>query len=525
MTQKRRFLRVVMLMLAIMVVLAGCGGNKAPNNATGTTEPGKGEPTSPKSNEPKVLNIGMPADPPSMDPLQSTSLYDRQVYQSLYNKLFDIDADGNIIPELVAEYSVSTDGLTYTFKLREGVKFHDGSDFNAEVVKFNFERMTTDDKSKRKGELKVFESATVVDPYTVEVKLNAPYAPLLGVLTDRSGMMVSKEAVEKYGDEYINNPVGTGPFVFVEKVPGDHVTLKKNENYWAGEVKLDQVNYRVFTDGSAGVQNLRSGTIDIFTDVPPKEIQTVEGDSNLVMIAKANLGYQGIYLNTTSTSLGDKYLRQAVSAAIDRELFVKALLNGYGSPANSPFAPAHFAHGDSDNSATPDAGHIKGLLTKGGKPDGFSFKLQIGTSPVNEQTGVIIQDMLKKHNIHVELEKVEYGTMLENGNNGNFEALQLGWSGRIDPDGNIYDFVVTGTANNNARINEPELDNILNQARTENDLGKRKALYDQAMAIVHDNSGYVYLYHNYDKFGFSKKVKGYTYIADGLIRPAFLDKE
>lgn len=527
MTKKKRFTRLTVLLLALVIVLAGCGGNKSTDNAANnnTNEPAKSEGTPTASTEKKVLNIGLPADPPGMDPMQSTSLYDRQVYQSLYNKLFDIDENGNIVPSLVTEYKISDDGLTYTFKLQQGVKFHDGSDFNAEVVKYNFERMTTNEKSKRKGELKVFESATVVDPYTVDVKLKAPYAPFLGVLTDRSGMMVSMEAAEKYGDDLINNPVGTGPFVFVEKVTGDHVTVKKNENYWAGEVKLDEVNYRVFTNGSAGVQNLRSGMLDIFTDIPPKEIPTVEQDSNLTVIAKANLGYQGVYLNTTVAPLDNKYIRQAISKAIDRELLVKALLNGYGSPANSPFAPAHFAHGDSDKSEKPDAAVIKDLLAKGGKPDGFSIKLQIGTSPVNEQTGVILQDMLKKHNINVELEKVEYGTMIENGEKGNFQMLQLGWSGRIDPDGNIYDFVVTGTANNDSRISEPELDDVLNQARTEVDNTKRKALYDRAMEILHDNSGYVYLYHNFDKFGFSKKVKGYTYIADGLIRTANLDKE
>lgn len=521
MNRKMNFTRLAVLLLALMIVLAGCGGNKSSHDGDSTNEPGN----TTKTNDKKVLNIGIKADPPSMDPMQSTSLYDRQVYQSLYNKLFDIDENGNIVPELVKEYAISEDGLIYTFKLQEGVKFHDGSDFDAEVVKYNFERMVTNEKSKRRGELKVFESATVVDPFTVEVKLNAPYSPFLGVLTDRAGMMVSKEAAEKYGDELINNPVGSGPFSFVEQVKGDHVTLKKNTNYWAGEVKLDEVNYRVFTNETAGVQNLRSGMLDILAEIPAKEIQTVESDPNFTVIAKANLGYQGMYLNTTSETLGNKYLRQAVSKAIDRELLVKALLNGYGSAANSPFAPAHFAFGDSDKSEKPDAAEIKDLLAKGGKPDGFSFKLQIGTSPVNEQTGVIIQDMLMKHNINVELEKVEYGAMIENGTNGNFEALQLGWSGRIDPDGNIYDFVVTGTANNNARISEPELDDLLNQARSENDLEKRKALYDHAMEIVHDNSGYVYLYHNYDKIGVSNKVTGYTYISDGLIRTATIDKK
>ncbi|WP_019120989.1 ABC transporter substrate-binding protein [Brevibacillus massiliensis] len=509
----RKSLAVVLL--GSMVALAGCGGGQS------ASEPAKEGGT---SSQKKVVNIGLKADPPSMDPVMSTSLYDRQVQNSIYNKLFDVDPDGKIVPVLVDSYKVSEDGKTYTLTLKEGIKFHDGTDFNAEAVKFNLER-GLGDKSKRKGELKLINSVTAPDAKTVVIELKEPFSPFISILTDRSGMMVSPAAVEKYGDDYINHPVGTGPYVFVEQVKGDHVTLKKNENYWDGEVKIDELNYKVFTNSTAAVQNLRSGMLDIVDEIPVKEIPTVENDPNLQVVAQANMGYQGIYLNTTKAPFDNQYLRQAVDRAIDRATVVKVLFNGYASPANSPFSPGSLAYGDSDKYEQPDPAVIKDLLTKGGKPDGFSFKLQISTNPVNEQFGAVIQNMLKQYNINAELEKVEYGTMIENGDNGNFQALQLGWSGRIDPDQNIYDFVVTGMPNNNSRISVPELDDALNKARAELDPAKRKALYDQAMEILHENAGYSYIYHNYDKIGLSKKISGFTYVPDGIIRTAKLDKQ
>jgi peptide/nickel transport system substrate-binding protein len=503
-------------LLGTALLAAGCGsgagnqqGGAAPSGTVGK----------------KVINIGLKADPPSLDPSLSTALVDRMVHNSIYDKLFDLDANGKIVPMLATSYEVSPDGKTYTLKLKEGVKFHDGTDFNAEAVKFNFERNMKDEKSKRRGELKYVESVTVVDPLTVKIQLKEPFAPFLSILTDRSGMMVSPAAVKQYGDDFLNHPVGTGPFVFVEHVKGDHVTLKRNENYWNGKVKVEEINFKVFTNGTAKVQNLRSGMLDIIDEVPVKEIPAIKGDANLTLVAEPGMGYQGIYLNHSKEPFNNQYLRMAVDRAIDREAVVKVLFNGYALPGYSPFAPGSLAHGESDTPKKPDPAEIKELLAKGGKPNGFSFKMQISTSPENEQFGAVIQNMLKQYNINVELEKLEFGTMIENGDNGNFEALQLGWSGRPDPDQNFYDFVVTGMPNNDGRISIPQLDELAAKARTELDEAKRKAYYDEAMKIVHDQAAYVYIYHPYNLLAMNKKVTGFTYVPDGLIRTAALDKQ
>ncbi len=508
-------------MIGSMLAVTACGGGSNQASQAGTADQ-KAEAQAPAGK--KVVNIGLKADPPSLDPSKSNALVDRQVQNSIYDKLFDLDKDGNIVPVLVDSYDISEDGLTYTFKLKQGIKFHDGTDFNAEAVRFNIER-NREDTSRRKNEMKFVEQVNVLDASTVEVKLSQAFAPFISILTDRSGMMVSPEAVQKHGDDYLNNPVGTGAYQFVKHVKGDHVTLKKNENYWNGEVKIDEINYKVFSNGTAAVQNLRSGQLDFVDEVPTKEIPTIEKDPNLTVIAEAGMAYQGIYLNTKQEPFTNKYIRQAISKAIDRDAFIKVVFDGYASPANSPFYPGNLAYGDSDKVEKGTPEEIKELLAKGGKPDGFSFKLQIGTSPVQEQFGAVVQSMLKPHGINVELEKVEFGTLLENGSSHKFQALQLGWSGRPDPDQSFYDFVVTGQPNNYSGISNPELDELANLARVELDPAKRKELYDKAMAISHDESQYVYIYHEFTRFGISNKIIGFEYVPDGLIRTAKLDKQ
>jgi len=233
-----------------------------------------------------------------------------------------------------------------------------------------------------------------------------------------------------------------------------------------------------------------------------------------------------LHLNNSAAPFDNKYLRAAVDRAIDREALVKVLFNGYAAPARTAFAKGNLAYNEELNKpVAPNADEIKDLLAKGGKPNGFEFKLLISTSPENEQLGAVIQNMLKQHNINVVLEKVEYGQMLEAGSKGDFQAMQLGWSGRQDPDGNVHDFVVTGNGNNYGRISVPQLDELILKARAEQDESKRKALYDEVIKVSQDEAVYAYLYHQYVLIGMNKKVTGFTYVPDGLIRTATLDKQ
>ncbi|WP_039944227.1 ABC transporter substrate-binding protein [Thermicanus aegyptius] len=502
------------VVLSFLLLLTGCSSGEKTATNEGVSQEKTGG----------TLNISLDSDPPKLDPSLSTALVDRMVFQSIFDKMVDIDENGEIIPMLAKEWKISEDLRTYTFVLQQGVKFHDGTDFNAEAVKFNFER-NMDQGSPRKNELKEVSKVSVVDPYTVQVELKRPFAPFLSILADRAGMMVSPAAVKKYGDDFSNHPVGTGPFVFKERVKGSFITLEKNTNYWKkGMPKLNQIVYKIITDANVALMNLKSGQVDMTNRFPFKEIEKSKNDPNFTVISEPGQGYQGIHLNVSKPPFDRKELRQAVDLLIDRDAIVNVLLSGAGTPAHSPFSPTSFAYGESDRYEKPDLQKARDLLKKAGKPNGFSFTLKIGTSPLNQQVGQMIQTMLKPAGIQVNLEKVEFGTLLDQTQKGNYEAAAIGWSGRPDPDQNIYDFYVTGGPQNYSFYSNAEVDRLLDEARAELDEAKRKTIYDQAMKIINEEVPYIYLYHDHNVFGISKSVDGFQYVPDGLIRTVGISK-
>lgn len=277
---KRNLRWVLTFMLAGAVLAAGCGGNKPTANDTSSAPKTGGN-----------LNISLDADPPKLDPSFSSAFIDRQVFESLFDKLLDLKPDGTFEPKLAESWTVSEDKKAYTFKLRQGVKFHDGTDFNADAVKFNFER-NLDKASSRRSELEAVDKVTVVDPYPVKVELKQPFSPFLSVLTDRAGMVVSPEAVKKYGEDFVNHPVGTGPFKFKDRMKGDHITLVKNENYWQkGLPKLDSVTYKVINDKNVALMNLKSGQIDITNKFPEKEVAGLKNDAKVKVVNELTYAY------------------------------------------------------------------------------------------------------------------------------------------------------------------------------------------------------------------------------------------
>jgi peptide/nickel transport system substrate-binding protein len=503
---------LVLFALAALVAV-GCGGGGEPQSNT----------------PPGTLYVALEAEPPELDPNLSSAYVDRQVMASLYDKLVDIDQEGEIVPMLAKSYEVSDDGLVYTFELREGIEFHDGTPFNAEAVKFNLDRYQEED-SVRSTEVEPIESVEVVDEYTVRVTLSEPFAPFLAVLTDRAGIMVSPRAVEESGGRVSRKPVGTGPFKFVERVRGDHITVQRNEDYWReGMPKIDKIVYRGIEDENVQYQNLQSGELDLIDSIPFVEFRGLQEGGEYEVSVVPGLGYQGIWLNVTQPPFDNKALRQAVYRLVDREAIVQAVLrNVGGEPGNSPFSEASWAYSE-ESDAYPERSveEAEALLEEAGQPDGFSFTLKLDPSPTNQQIGQVIQNNLEPAGIDVKLEQLEFGTLLEDSTNGNFEALFLGWSGRIDPDLNIYDFTVTDGDFNDSGYSNPEVDRLLREARTTSDKERRTELYGQVMEILHEDVPYIYLYHNNSTTDFAMQptVQGFQPYPDGILRLAGVSKQ
>jgi peptide/nickel transport system substrate-binding protein len=500
------------LVMLVVLVALGCGGGGAPQSNT----------------PPGTLYVALEEEPPELDPNLSSAYVDRQVMASLYDKLVDIDQEGEIVPMLAKSYEISEDDLVYTFHLRKGIKFHDGTEFNAEAVKYNLDRYQEED-SVRSTEVEPIESVEVVDEYTVRVTLSEPFAPFLAVLTDRAGIIASPKAIEENNGRISKDPVGTGPFKFVERVRGDHITVEKNPDYWReGLPKLDKIIYRGIVDENVQYQNLQSGELDLIDQMPLVEVKDLQESGDYRVSIQPGLGYNGIWLQVTRPPFDNEKLRQAVYRLVDREAVAKAALRGVGgTPANSPFNKQSWAYGKSDEYPPPSVEEAKQLLKEAGKPNGFSFTFKVDPSPLSQQTGQIIQSNLKPAGIKVTLEQVEFGTLLEQNTSGDFEAMLLGWSGRIDPDLNIYDFAVTDGDFNASGYSNPEVDKLLNEARTTSDRDRRKQLYDQVMEILHEEVPYVYLYHSNltTDFYMQPTVQGFEPYPDGILRLAGVSKQ
>ncbi len=471
-----------------------------------------------------TINISLDNDPGKLDPTQSSMIAERMVYQSIFDKLLDLDERGAIIPMLAERWSVSDDQKTYTLFLRKGVKFQDGSAFNAKAVEFNLLR-GQDKTSLRRNDLKTIKQITVVDENTVKIELSTPFAPFLSILTDRAGMMSSPDAVKKYGDDYVNNPVGTGPFIYKGRLKGATLTLDKNPNYWQpGLPKADQVVYKIMTDVNVAFNNLRSGQVDITNRFPYKELSNLGANAKYNVINKPSMGFRGFYFNTAKPPFDQKEVRQAIDLLIDRNAIAKVVYNGAVAAGHSPFSKAHFSNDASDMPPKVDLAKAKALLKAAGKEAGFSFRLTLPTTPEESQVGQMIQGMLRPAGITVSLEKAELAAQIESGKAGTFEALMIGWSGRPDPDQNVYDFTVSNGSLNYSHLANKELDALLLQARVEGNEAKRKEVYAQVMQILVSEVPYVYLNHDNVLFGVSKAVTGFKFVPDGVIRTATLGK-
>ena len=474
-----------------------------------------------------TLRAGLDADPPNMDPHRSTTAVDRQVYQNLYDKLVDTDENLQVVPMLAVSWTISADGKTVTLKLRQGVKFHDGTPFNAEAVKYNFERMQDPNfPSARRSEVRPVQKVTVVDPYTVALSLEKPYSPLLYVLTDRAGMAVSPTEARKAGTNFALHPVGTGPFSFVEKIPQDHITLQRNPDYWVkGQPYLDRIIYRPFANDNARVANVKSGDIDIINIVPLAQIKGLiqeakQPGARFKLIEHGAFRWQGIWLNVTKPPFDNKLLRQAFNATIDRNAIANVVLQGAAYPAYSFFPNGTPAYDPTWAIPPRNLGLAKEKLQAAGRPNGFEFTLL--TSPTLEDQSIAqaAQAMASEAGIQVKIQIVEFGTLVHETDTLAHQASVLGWSGRPDPDFDIYPFVTqSGIGSfNDAGYTNPRVETLLDAARLLNDMNQRRRAYREVTQILAEDLPHIWLYFPKEYKMMSTRVQGFIHVPDGMMR-------
>lgn len=473
----------------------------------------------------QTLRIGLAEDPDILDPTLARSFVGRIVFSSLCDKLFDIDEELNPIPQLATSYQWSADNKSLTLKLRSGVTFHDGEKFDAAAVKFNIERHKTMAGSNRRGELSPVTTVEVVDPSTVKINLSAPFSPLLTVLADRAGMMVSPKAAAANPTNFGTKPVCSGPFRFTERVAQDRIVLERFQNYWnKSEIHFDKVIYLPIVDSTVRLANLRSGQLDFIERVAPSDVASIKADKKLSMSRITELGYQGITINTHKSDqaqanpLGrDARVREAFELSLDRAGIVKVAMDGEATPGNQWVSPSNSFYAKNVPIPKRDIPRAKALLKEAGVTNP-SFTLMTPTTSDGQRVAQVVQAMAKEAGFDVKIQSTEFATSLNMADKGQFDAYVLAWSGRADPDGNLFSFYGCKQPLNYSGECRPLWDDLLNRSRNTLDTSGRIKVFATMAAESAKELPIIYLYHRNWLWAYNKKLTGMKTIPDGLVR-------
>ncbi|MBM9596052.1 ABC transporter substrate-binding protein [Rhodobacteraceae bacterium MCCB 386] len=471
------------------------------------------------------LRIGLQDDADVLDPDQSRTFVGRIVYTSLCDKLVDISPQLDIVPQLATDWSWSEDGIELTMQLREGATFHDGTPFNAEAVVANIDRSQNLEESRRKSELTSVASVEAVDEHTVRFTLTQPDATLLSQLADRAGMMISPTAAEEMGVDFGNNPVCSGPYQFGERVQQDRIVLNKFDDYWnADAYAFETVTFLPIPDTTVRFANLRSGDLDMVERLAATDLAAAREAEGVEVATATSLGYQGMTINVgngerAANPLGENAaVRRALSMAIDRNALNQVVFEGAFAPGNQPFPPDSPWYDQDHPIPERDVEAARALLEEAGFSDGVTIEVQVANNPVQMQVMQVIQAMTAEAGINIELQAKEFATLLADQTAGAYQASQVGWSGRVDPDGNLHQFVTTEGGINDSKFSDPEVDRLLDEARVSNDQATRKESYDAARDILNEELPIVYLYHPVWIWAYDDAIDGFTAYPDGMIR-------
>ncbi|MFJ9175330.1 ABC transporter substrate-binding protein [Streptomyces sp. NPDC102360] len=514
-----------------MSTLSGCGSLQSSATEVGGQRMSDSRPV----RDGGTLTVALNADPDKLDPTLAQTLVGRTVFAGMCEKLYDVNEQGKVVPQLATELpKVSKDGRTVTFDVRKDAKFSDGTKLNADAVVTSLLRHRDLAGSARATELTPLKSAKATGPYGVELTLKQPYVPLTAVLADRSGMVMSPAALKKYGKSFTNHPSCVGPYRFVERVGGDRIVVAKDPNYYdAKDVHLDKVIYKPIPDGSVRLANLRSGDVQVGDQMVPVDVKSALTDNKLRLFNSPSLGYQGIGINVGNVKgLGqapgkvdtamakDVRVREAFELAIDRDLINKVAFQGMYEPACGPMSPASAIAPGVKSSQCPkrDVPKAKRLLKAAGVKGAVHVELKIPTTPEWSRIGQVIQAMVKDAGFALTLRPTEYATMLEETDNGQYQAFQSGWSGRLDPDGNIASFLQTKGAMNAYGLGNPEIDELIKRGRTESDPAARDKIYAELIHKVNAEHTLIYLYRQKNYVVTGKDVAGLRVFGDGLVR-------
>ncbi len=504
----------IAIFLACIFILAACGGQTAPGSGSQTTGPKRGG----------TIVEGLAAEPASMDPLTSASLYDADVMANMYDTLLMYDTNSKIQPDLATSYTFASPTVL-NLTLRNDVKFQDGTPFNADAVVFNISRFLNDPASPRYSDVLPIASVEKTGDFQVQIKLKQPYAPMLNVLTGAVGTMLSPAVVKSLGKGLINAPVkaGSGPFIFVEWIKGDHLLLKANPNYWKKDAQgnrlpyLDAIRFRTITNSQVMYNNLETNQIQVATSIDPNDVALAKSNPSLIYRQITSPGFASIQLNVSKPPLDNVHVRRAIAYAIDRQQILDHVLQGVGFVAKGPLSPASWAYDKNFKGITYDVNQAKAELAQSGVSN-VSFPLLISSgNPTLLQEAQFIQSQLQAVGINISLKQETFATLVTDFQTFNYQSLLVGWTGSVDPDGTMYAMFYSKGGFNYTKYANAQLDSLLNSGRTTLDQAQRIPFYQQAQQIIVQDASRIFLTHGAVAQTTTSTVKNYPLYPSGVV--------
>jgi peptide/nickel transport system substrate-binding protein len=464
-----------------------------------------------------TLRVGMQNDWMGFDPPFTQSVFStaHMVFDGLVRWRADDKGMWGPQPGLATEWELQ--GKTATFKLRQGVKFQDGTNFDAQVAKWNLDRMIKDPKSRMKSTFDAVDTVEVVDPSTIRLNLKAPMAPLPALLTDGHTFISSQAAFEKLGlEEFNRNPVGSGPFTMASWKTGDQVTLKRYEKYWEkgadGEPLpyLDSIVYRLLADDTMRALDLKAGNLDFTERLVGKDLPGLKAAPDLVVLeARAGSMSYRLGFNNESGPFNNVKLRQAVLWAIDRDAIARVLGVGVGEPAYYPLLPGAIGYDESIPKYSLNPAKAKQALSENDTPDGVDVTLIAHNRQLDTQQAQMLKQMLDAVNIRTTLEVGERTSNVQKREAGHFQMTALVHTGTVDPDVALAPQLACGAVGNWVRYCSKEFDKCLEEGRSNYDPKQRNEIYKRCQTMLFNDAPDTFFWRLPYIYAHNKKVQGF----------------
>ncbi|WP_019122340.1 ABC transporter substrate-binding protein [Brevibacillus massiliensis] len=505
---KKRFIASLFLSASLLLTACSGGGSSA--------DPAKNPDSQAGATGSTQLVIAADQDPVGLDPHKVPAVSSNRIYSLVYDSLTKLDDNMSVVPALADSWKLSDDGKTVTFKLHEGVKFHNGREMTSDDVKYSFERILNPDTGAvAKSYFSSVDAIEAPDKYTVVFKLKTPDAAFLANTASAYASIVPKEVTDLNKEA-----VGTGPFELEKMESGQYVLLKKNPNYFVeGMPKVDSIKFQIMKDEAERLAAIRTGKVDL-TTVSADSAKLLESSKNVTIKNYQSMEYSYLGINVAKKPFDDPRVRQAISYAVDRNQLVQTVWKGQAA-LTGPLSPAQTIWA-LDTTEYPSYEHnvekAKQLLAEAGLPNGFNTVIETAsTYPDMIETAQVLQQQLKAVGINAEIKQLEWGNYIETWKSKDMDLLVGRNTSGVDPDRSLRFFFSSEGSANVWNYSNAKFDELVQKALEATDQTERKKLYDEAQKLVVEDAPNLFLASPQNFYAVSDKVEGFTPSAAGEV--------